>query len=122
MKIKLIFMGVILTLVGLAEQSTSLLEIRTGYKYGGEVESRALRSEVYKWEDFFVRQIQTEDKAVSMALSPGLDMHANTKHEALRYFNHRVECLAWCVTNQQQAVEFTNIVERWMTNLPTGPE
>lgn len=121
MKIKLIATIAVLALTGLAEQSASLLEIRTSYQYGDAEQSRSLRAEVWKWDFHFASEIQKKDEAKSLAYD-GANLHANTAHEALLYYTHRVHCLAWCVTNQQMAIEFTNAVERWITNLPSGPE
>ena len=99
-----------------------LAEVKTGYRLDDYETARGLRDELNKWDDFYVKERQRPDKAVGMALTPGLDMHANTSTEQLRYFNHRLHCLAWSVTNQQLAVQFTNLVERYLTNLPKGPE
>lgn len=104
-----------------AKQRASLLETVTAYRLGSTEDSRGLRGEVWKWDFHFASEIQKKDEAKSLAFD-GNNLHANTSHEALLYFTHRVHCLAWCVTNQEQAIEFTNIVERWITNMPTGPE
>lgn len=116
-----VFAGSMLSTGLVSKEKSNILDIKTSYRLGSTEDSRGLRGEVWKWDFHFASEIQKKDEAKSLAFD-GNNLHANTSHEALLYFTHRVHCLAWCVTNREQAVEFTNIVERWITNMPTGPE
>jgi hypothetical protein len=89
------------------------------------------RNVIGAWQDFFAKELlksSTNNYAVGMALTSNMEMQANTRQSQLRYFDRKAHRMLYeceqinLLTNITMNSNFVFTLNRWMTNLPSGPE
>lgn len=90
-----------------------------------DVDEQPMRKALIRWHDFYYverHKAVTNNPAVGMYLSDGMEMGANTRSMQLDYFDRRVCRLFGSISNAQTASNFVWQVDQWTTNsLPDHP-
>jgi hypothetical protein len=90
-----------------------------------EVDERPMRAALIRWHEFYHverHKCDTNNPAVGLALTSGLEFKANTRSMQLDYFDRKVCRLFAAITDAPSASNFVWQIDKWTTNaLPNHP-
>ena len=97
----------------------------TGLVIAQDVDEHPMRAALERWHEFYHTEIHktiTNNPALGMYLTDGMEMGANTRSMQLRYFDRKVCRLFAAISNAPTASNFVWQIDQWTTNsLPDHP-